>query len=80
MIGFMPHAFVYFTNSMEQSSTWEANSHLASQEIPCLLWNPKIIFRVHKFPPPDPILSHMTAVHTLPISLRFILILPLIYL
>jgi hypothetical protein len=29
------------TNPMEQSSYREANSHLASQQIPRLLWNPK---------------------------------------
>jgi hypothetical protein len=25
---------------MKQSSIWEANIHLAGQEIPCLLWEP----------------------------------------
>jgi hypothetical protein len=30
------------TNSMGRSPSWEAISHLASQEIPCLLWNPKV--------------------------------------
>jgi hypothetical protein len=33
--------FCYLTNSMEQSLSWEANSHSASQEIPRLLWKPK---------------------------------------
>jgi len=28
--------------------SWEANSHSASQEIPCLLWNPKIHCHVHR--------------------------------
>jgi hypothetical protein len=27
------------TNSTEQRLSWEANSHSASQEIPCLIWN-----------------------------------------
>jgi hypothetical protein len=36
---------------MEQGSSWEANSHLASQEIPHLLWNSKVHFRVYKSPP-----------------------------
>jgi len=34
---------------MEQSPTWEAGSHSASQ-IPCLLRNPKFHYRVHKSP------------------------------
>jgi len=29
-------------NSMDQSPSSEANSHSASQEIPCLLWNLKV--------------------------------------
>jgi hypothetical protein len=36
------HAW-YITNSMEQSTSWEANSHSANQEIPCLLYNRKFV-------------------------------------
>jgi len=30
------------TNSMKKSLSWEANRSIASQEIPCIVWNPKV--------------------------------------
>jgi hypothetical protein len=42
---------------MEQSPFWEANRSSASQEIPHVLWIPKVHYRTHKSPPPVPILS-----------------------
>ena len=45
------------TYSMVQSPSWEANWFAASQEIPRILWNPKVHYRTHKRPPPVPILG-----------------------
>jgi len=49
-------------SSMEQSS-WEANSPAANQEIHCILWNPKVHYRVRDTSPLLPVLGQ---VKTLP--------------
>jgi hypothetical protein len=63
-------------NSMEKSP-WEANSHSASQEILCLLWNLQVHFCFNNSPEQVPSLArriHSKPSH--PISLTSLLILP----
>jgi hypothetical protein len=55
------------TNSTKQNLSSKPDSYLSSQEILGVLWNTKVHYRVHKSPPPVPILSHMNPVHILKI-------------
>jgi hypothetical protein len=52
------------TYAMEHSPSWEANRFAAGQEIPRILWNPKVHYYIHKCPPPVSILSQLNPVNT----------------
>jgi len=60
----IPYICTYLlTYSMEQISSWEANWFAASQEIPRVLWNPTVHYRIHQCLTPVPILNQPDPIH-----------------
>ena len=45
--------------SMEQSPSWEVKLFSANQEIPQILWNPEVHYRIHNIPRNVPIMSQI---------------------
>ena len=61
----LTHLLSYsLTHSMKQSPSWETNRFSSSREIPCIFWNLKVHYCVHKCPPPVPNQFQLDPVHT----------------
>ena len=62
---YLTYLLIYLlTYTLEQSPSWEANRFSASQGSALFLLKPKVHYRIHKCPPPVPILSQIDPAHS----------------
>jgi len=59
-----PYLLTYLLTPLSGVLLEKLTGFSGSQEISRILWNPKVPYRIHKFPPPFSILSQLDPVHT----------------
>ena len=62
----LTNLFTYLLTPCSRVLLEKLTGFAANQEIPRILWNPKVHYRTHKRPPPVPILSQLHPVPTTP--------------